>query len=43
MTDIVRCLIGAYPVWDKDEREFRPARAGDIALLAPTGNQPLDL
>ena len=22
---------------DKDEREFRPARAGDIALLAPTG------
>ena len=37
VTDIVRCLIGAYPVWDKDEREFRPARAGDIALLAPTG------
>ena len=37
VTDIVRCLIGAYPVWDKDEREFRPARPGDITLLAPTG------
>ena len=37
VADIVRRLIGAYPVWDKDEREFRPARAGDIALLAPTG------
>ena len=37
VTDIVRCLIGAYPVWDKDEHEFRPARPGDITLLAPTG------
>ena len=37
VADIVRRLIGAYLVWDKDEREFRPARAGDIALLAPTG------
>jgi ATP-dependent exoDNAse (exonuclease V) beta subunit len=30
-------LIGAYPVWDNDSQRFRPARAGDIALLAPTG------
>ena len=37
VADIVRGLIGAYPVWDKDERKFRPARAVDIALLAPTG------
>ena len=37
VADIVRRLIGAYPVWDKDERKFRPARAVDIALLAPTG------
>ncbi len=37
VADIVRCLIGAYPVWDKVEKKFRPARAGDIALLAPTG------
>ena len=35
--NIVRQLIGAYPVWDKDLHRFRPARAGDIALLAPTG------
>ena len=34
---IVQRLIGAYPVWDRGRREFRPARAGDIALLAPTG------
>ena len=37
VADIVQCLIGAYPVWDKDEHEFRPARPGDITLLAPTG------
>lgn len=37
VADIVRQLIGAYPVWDKDLRQFRPATAGDIALLAPTG------
>ena len=24
-------------VWDKDLQDYRPARAGDIALLAPTG------
>jgi ATP-dependent exoDNAse (exonuclease V) beta subunit len=34
---ILRRLIGAYPVWDNDLHRFRPARAGDIALLAPTG------
>lgn len=37
VADIVRRLIGVYPVWDKDLKQFRPARAGDIALLAPTG------
>lgn len=30
-------LIGACPVWDKQEESLRPAKAGDIALLAPTG------
>jgi len=35
--DIVKRLIGSYPVWDKRERCLRPCRAGDIALLAPTG------
>jgi ATP-dependent exoDNAse (exonuclease V) beta subunit len=34
---LLRRLIGAYPVWDNDLHRFRPARAGDIALLAPTG------
>jgi len=34
---IVQRLIGSYPVWDKDLGDYRPARAGDIALLAPTG------
>ncbi len=37
VADLVRGLIGAYPVWDKDQEAFRPARTGDIALLAPTG------
>ena len=37
VADIVQRLIGSYPVWDKDRRAFREARAGDIALLAPTG------
>jgi exodeoxyribonuclease-5 len=37
VADIVHGLIGTYPVWDKDRREFRLARASDIALLAPTG------
>jgi ATP-dependent exoDNAse (exonuclease V) beta subunit len=37
VADIVQEIIGAYPVWDRHMQEFRPARAGDIALLAPTG------
>ena len=37
VANIVRHLIGAYPIWDKEEKQFRPARAGDISLLAPTG------
>ena len=40
---IVDRLIGSYPVWDKDTRAFRKARAGDIALLAPTGTSLVDL
>ena len=37
VADIVQRLIGAYPVWATSEKKFRPARASDIALLAPTG------
>ncbi|MCI4680614.1 UvrD-helicase domain-containing protein [Rhodoblastus acidophilus] len=37
VADIVQRLIGSYRVWDKDLGDYRPARAGDIALLAPTG------
>lgn len=37
VADIVRQLIGAYPVWDKKLQAFRPATPGDVALLAPTG------
>ena len=37
VADLVRRVIGAYPVWDKRIEAFRPARANDIALLAPTG------
>lgn len=37
VADIVRGLIGCYPVWDEDLQSYRPARPGDIALLAPTG------
>lgn len=37
VADIVQRLIGSYPVWDKDLGDYRVARAGDIALLAPTG------
>lgn len=37
VAETVSRLIGTYEVWDKDLREFRPAKAGDIALLAPTG------
>lgn len=37
VADIVRGLLGAYPVWDTEEKQLRLARAGDVALLAPTG------
>ncbi len=37
VADVVKRLIGAYTVWDRGLEAFRPARAGDIALLAPTG------
>ncbi len=37
VADIVSRLIGHYPVWDKSQQSFRPVRAGEIALLAPTG------
>ena len=30
-------MIGRVPVYDHATREMRPCRAGDIALLAPTG------
>ena len=39
VADLLLHLIGAYPVWDKDIEVFRPARASDIALLAPTGTK----
>ncbi len=34
---LVGGLIGTQPVWDTQEKRMRPAKAGDIALLAPTG------
>ena len=37
VASIVQQLIGNYPVWDRGQQNSRPARAGDIALLAPTG------
>lgn len=37
LVSVVKDLIGAYPVRDKDGEPPRPARAGDIALLAPAG------
>lgn len=37
VANLLRHLIGAHPVWDKNLNVFRSARAGDIALLAPTG------
>ena len=32
-------LIGSEPILDPDDGELRPCRAGDIALLAPTGSE----
>lgn len=37
IAELLERLIGAYPVWDKHIKAVRPCRAGDIALLAPTG------
>jgi ATP-dependent exoDNAse (exonuclease V) beta subunit len=37
VANVVRRLIGSYPIWDTAQGRFRPARPGDIALLAPTG------
>ena len=34
---IVQRLIGNYQIWDKQRQTMRVCRAGDIALLAPTG------
>jgi ATP-dependent exoDNAse (exonuclease V) beta subunit len=35
--EIVQRLIGNYQIWDKQSQTMRVCRAGDIALLAPTG------
>jgi ATP-dependent exoDNAse (exonuclease V) beta subunit len=37
VADLVSGLIGTYQVWNKRSKSMRPCRAGDIALLAPTG------
>jgi exodeoxyribonuclease-5 len=37
VADLVSHLIGTYQVWDKRSKAMRRCRAGDIALLAPTG------
>jgi len=37
VAEIVQRLIGNYRIWDKRTRTMRVCRAGDIALLAPTG------
>ncbi len=37
MAEIVQRLIGNYHIWDKRTQAMRVCRAGDIALLAPTG------
>jgi ATP-dependent exoDNAse (exonuclease V) beta subunit len=35
--ETVQRLIGNYEIWDKRSQAMRVCRAGDIALLAPTG------
>jgi ATP-dependent exoDNAse (exonuclease V) beta subunit len=35
--EIVQRLIGNHQIWDKQRQTMRVCRAGDIALLAPTG------
>ncbi len=37
VAEIVQRLIGNYQIWDKHRQTMRVCRAGDIALLAPTG------
>jgi ATP-dependent exoDNAse (exonuclease V) beta subunit len=37
VAEIVQRLIGNYKIWDKHGQTMRVCRAGDIALLAPTG------
>jgi ATP-dependent exoDNAse (exonuclease V) beta subunit len=37
VAEIVQRLIGNYHIWDKQTQTMRVCRAGDIALLAPTG------
>jgi hypothetical protein len=37
VAEIVQRLIGNYQIWDKRTQTMRVCRAGDIALLAPTG------
>jgi exodeoxyribonuclease-5 len=37
VAEIVHRLIGNYQIWDKHRQTMRVCRAGDIALLAPTG------
>ena len=38
VADVCARLIGSEVIVDPDSRERRPCRAGDIALLAPTGS-----
>jgi exodeoxyribonuclease-5 len=37
VAEVVQRLIGNYKIWDKRTQTMRVCRAGDIALLAPTG------
>lgn len=37
VAEIVQRLVGNYQIWDKRTQTMRVCRAGDIALLAPTG------
>jgi ATP-dependent exoDNAse (exonuclease V) beta subunit len=37
VAEIVQRFIGNYEIWDKRTQKMRVCRAGDIALLAPTG------
>ena len=37
VAEIAAQLVGSYPIYDEDEENPRPAKASDIALLAPTG------